>query len=308
MLDQIKGLHHVTALASAPAANNAFWTRTLGLRRVKTTVNFDSPDVYHLYFGDAAGTPGTVMTYFPRPHSKRGTRGTGEVALTAFSIPPGTAATWAGRLDAAGVQNIVRDTAFGAARVLFDGPDGERLALVEAEDDRAPWTTPEIDAGLALRGLHSVVLHLAEADQTAALLRKMGYAELAREGDVTRYALPGGGPARVVDILPDPGADRAHQGAGSVHHIAFAVENRARQAEVRETLLAAGWKVTEVKDRDYFWAIYFRSPGGVLFEVATNEPGFAVDEDPAHLGEALRLPARHEHLREKLETTLAPLD
>ncbi|WP_432255346.1 ring-cleaving dioxygenase [Limimaricola sp. AA108-03] len=308
MLDQIRGLHHVTSMASGARANNAFFTDTLGLRRVKKTVNFDAPDVYHLYYADEIGTPGTVMTYFPFPQAARGRRGAGEVALTGFAIPQGSAEAWETRLRERHVENIVRDSSFGAPRLLFDGPDGERLALVEAPaDGRAPWTGGGVSEGIAIRGFHSVEMLLRDKAATVELLEFMGYREAASDGAVTRYEIAGGNPASRIDIRVDPAAPRAQAGAGSVHHIAFAVENRAAQAEVAERLAEAGWPTTPQIDRDYFFAIYFRSPGGVLFEVATNEPGFDRDEDRAHLGEALKLPKQHEHLRAELERRLEPL-
>ncbi|SDE58970.1 ring-cleaving dioxygenase [Limimaricola pyoseonensis] len=308
MLNQIRGLHHVTAMASGAHANNAFYTDTLGLRRVKKTVNFDAPDVYHLYYADEIGTPGTVMTYFPFPDAARGRRGAGEVGLTAFSVPKGSLDAWAERLEGRGVANIARDTAFGEARLLLDGPDGERLALVETEgDDRAPWTGGGVDAAIAIRGFRAVEMLLRDKAATVELLGFMGYREAASEGDTTRYVVEGGNPADAVDIRVDPAAHRAAPGAGSVHHIAFAVENRKVQAEVAQRLAEAGWPTTPQIDRDYFFAIYFRSPGGVLFEIATNEPGFDRDEDRAHLGEALKLPSQHEHLRDRLERTLEPI-
>ncbi|EAR49666.1 hypothetical protein OG2516_12491 [Oceanicola granulosus HTCC2516] len=309
MLQQIKGLHHVTSLASSARDNNAFFTDVLGLRRVKKTVNFDAPDVYHLYYGDEAGAPGTVVTYFPFPNAARGRRGTGEVGEVRFAIPEGTAGHWAERLGNHGVDNIATDTLFGQARVGFDGPDGERLALIEAPgDDRAPWTGNGVGAEAGIRGFHSVDMRLRDDGAQGELLRFMGYEAVAKDGAITRYAVPGGNPANVIDIETRPDAAPAGQSAGSVHHVAFAVENRARQLEVREALIDTGYQVTPVIDRDYFWAIYFRSPGGVLFEVATNEPGFARDEDRAHLGEALKLPAQHEHLRSALEKHLEPLE
>ncbi|MGR3464829.1 ring-cleaving dioxygenase [Limimaricola sp.] len=309
MLTQIRGLHHVTAMASGARANNAFYTDTLGLRRVKKTVNFDAPDVYHLYYGDQIGTPGTVMTYFPFPDAARGRRGAGEVSLTSFSVPEGSLDAWQARLAERGVQNLSRDTAFGAGRLLFDGPDGERLALIEtAGDDRAPWTGGGVAADIAIRGFRGVEMLLRDKAATVELLTFMGYREAASEGAVTRYAVAGGNPADAVDIRLDPAAHRAAPGAGSVHHIAFAVENRDAQAEVAQRLAEAGWQTTPQIDRDYFFAIYFRSPGGVLFEVATNEPGFDRDEDRAQLGQALKLPRQHEHLREKLKGSLEPLD
>ncbi|WP_341211095.1 ring-cleaving dioxygenase [uncultured Limimaricola sp.] len=308
MLNQIRGLHHVTSMASGARANNAFFTDTLGLRRVKKTVNFDAPDVYHLYYADEIGTPGTVMTYFPFPQAGRGRRGAGEVAITSFAIPEGAAEAWENRLRERHVDGLTRDTVFGAPRVLFDGPDGERLALIEAKgDDRAPWTGGGVARDIAIRGFHSIEMLLRDKAATVELLQFMGYREAAREGAVTRYEIAGGNPAHTIDIRVDPAAPRAAQGAGSVHHIAFAVENRAAQAEVAKKLAENGWPTTPQIDRDYFYAIYFRSPGGVLFEVATNEPGFDRDEDRAHLGEALKLPSQHEHLRADLERRLEPL-
>lgn len=308
MLSQIKGLHHVTSLASSARENNAFFTNVLGLRRVKKTVNFDAPDVYHLYYGDEAGSPGTVMTYFPFPHAARGKRGTGEVGTTSFVIPKGTAKSWAERLGTFDIANVSQDVRFGETRVLFDGPDGDRFALIEKDDDRAPWTGNGIGADMGIRGFHSADMRLRDGGASSELLTFMGYEKLETEGNVTRFAVPGGNEANIIDIETLPEVGHAGQGAGSVHHIAFAVENRARQLEVREALIDTGWQVTPVIDRDYFWAIYFRTPGGVLFEVATNEPGFDRDEDTAHLGEALKLPSQHEHLRARLEKLLEPIE
>ncbi len=308
MLHQIKGLHHVTSLASDARENNVFFTNVLGLRRVKKTVNFDAPDVYHLYYGDAAGSPGTVMTYFPFPDAARGRRGVGEVGRTSFAIPTGSSQAWLDRLASFDVAAIATDTRFGEKRVLFDGPDGDQFALVERDDERDPWTGNGVSEAMGIRGFHSADMRLKDGDASAELLGFMGYEKGDTDGDVTRFIVPGGNAANVIDIEVAPSATHAGQGAGSVHHIAFAVENRARQLEVREALLDTGYQVTPVIDRDYFWAIYFRTPGGVLFEVATNEPGFDRDEDTAHLGEALKLPSQHEHLRTRLESLLQPIE
>lgn len=309
MLKQIKGLHHVTSLASSPRANNEFFTNTLGLRRVKKTVNFDAPDVYHLYYGDAAGSPGTVMTYFPFPHAARGRPGTGEVGTTAFSVPKGSLAEWQARLAGLGVVGLTKGTRFGDQVLAFLGPDGDAFALVEtADDDRSPWTGAGVSEDIGVRGFHSASMRLADDGASAELLKFMGYEVVDRDGAVTRFGVSGGNGADFIDIETLPTAPRAAQGAGSVHHIAFAVENRARQLEVREALMDTGYHVTPVIDRNYFWAIYFRTPGGVLFEVATNEPGFDADEDTAHLGQALKLPPQHEHLRGRLERTLEPIE
>ncbi|MDU8943813.1 VOC family protein [Ovoidimarina sediminis] len=307
MLHQIKGLHHVTSLASGAAQNNDFFTGTLGLRRVKKTVNFDAPDVYHLYYGDETGAPGSVMTYFPFPGAMRGRAGAGEVATTAFAVPRGSLPAWTERLSGHGVTGLQRGTRFGDDVLAFSGPDGDGFALVETEDARMPWTGNGVSEDIAIRGFHSAAIRLRGTGPSAELLRFMGYEEIERDGDVTRFAIADGNGADIIDLESVPGAPWAGQGAGSVHHIAFAVETRARQLEVREALLDTGYQVTPVIDRDYFWSVYFRTPGGVLFEIATNEPGFDRDEDTAHLGEALKLPSQHAHLRERLEHVLEPI-
>jgi len=309
MLQRINGLHHVTSLAADARRNNRFFTRTLGLRRVKTTVNFDAPHVYHLYYGDERGRPGTVMTYFPFPGADRGVRGTGEASVTEFSVPAGSTEAWQARLRADGVQGIAAERVFGETRLRLDGPDGESLALVEvAGDARAPWTGGGVPADIAIRGFRGVRLLLRDGAAMGDLLGFMGYCEAARDGALTRYVRGGGNGADCVDIEVAPGATEAVQGAGSVHHVAFSVADRAAQRETRDALVAAGHRVTEVIDRDYFWAIYFRTPGGVLFEVATDEPGFDRDEDRAHLGEALKLPSQHAHLRPWLEQHLPTIE
>ena len=308
MLKQIEGLHHVTSMASGARANNAFFTDTLGLRRVKKTVNFDAPDVYHLYYGDAAGDPGTIMTYFPFPNIGDRKRGTGEVGLTRYAVPKGALPYWAERLAHAGVEGLKSQTAFGEDRLDFLGPDGDEFTLVETVDDRAPWTDGGVPGEAAIRGFQGVTLRLADAGPTDELIRFMGFEPEGKEGAVTRYRKAGGNGADKIDIEAAPDARRAIPGAGSVHHVAFAVPDRAAQLEVRKAIADTGYQVTPVIDRDYFWAIYFRTPGGVLFEVATNEPGFARDEDPAHLGEGLKLPKQHEHLRTSLERRLEPIE
>jgi len=309
MLTQIRGLHHVTSLAVDARANNAFFTGALGLRRVKKTVNFDAPDVYHLYYGDEKGSPGTVTTYFPFPRSDRGRPGAGEVGQTMFSVPEGSLAYWRERLAVGGVDGLDEDDYFGEKRLRFAGPDGDGLALVEARNDaRAPWTRGGVTSDNAIRGFHSALLRIREDAATIELLKFMGYQEAARADGVKRFAIPDGNGADLIDVEATPGLAPARQGAGSVHHIAFSVENRRKQLDAQQALKDAGYHVTPVIDRDYFWAIYFRSPGGVLFEIATNEPGFDRDEDAAHLGEALKLPKQHAHLRELLEKTLAQID
>ena len=308
MLNQIKGLHHVTAMARSASENNAFWTHTLGLRRIKQTVNFDEPSVYHLYYADGTGTPGSVMTYFPFPHMARGRPGAGEVGATVFSVPEGSLDFWEARLRGAGVADLKRDESFGQKRLHFAGPDGDGLALVEDKNDvRAPWTHGGVGADEAIRGFHSASFRLRDEGATEELMTFMGYELADTHGGIKRLVRPDGNGANFIDLETLPGAPRAGLGAGSVHHIAFAVPTRADQLEVRKALLDTGYQLTPVIDRDYFFSVYFRTPGGVLFEIATNEPGFNRDEDTAHLGEALKLPKQHEHLRARLEQTLEPL-
>lgn len=308
MIREIKGLHHVTSMAAGAQTNSDFFTKTMGLRRVKKTVNFDAPDVYHLYYGDEVGSPGSVMTYFPFPDMARGRSGTGEVGETAFAVPKGALAFWKARFGALGITGLREDRVFGEARLSFEGPDGDGFVLVEADnDERVPWTGSGVAASEAVLGFRGASMRVQDEGATAELLNFMGYSETDRQGDRIRYAIEGGNGADQIDLEILPNGRGARQGAGSVHHIAFAVEDRAAQLEVRRALMDTGYQVTPVIDRDYFWAIYFRTPDGVLFEVATNEPGFDRDEDTAHLGEALKLPAQHEPLRAQIEHHLTPI-
>ena len=305
MRETVNGLHHVTMFAGDPRAHDAFYREALGLRRVKVTVNFDAPDVYHLYYGDRMGTPGTAWTSFPfGPRSGRGRRGAGEAGETAFAVPPGSLDAWAARLAPRAIKRAER---FGEGRLELEGPDGESLALVEREDPRAPWDAV-VGADMAIRGFRGVTLNLRDAGATKAVLEAMGYAEAGREGSVTRMAIQGGNPADVIDLDARADMAPAGTGAGSTHHIAFSVDDDAHHAVMRKRMEGAGMRPTPVIDRDYFHSIYFRTPGGVLFEVATNNPGFDRDEPVESLGTALKLPSQHEHLRARLEKSLTPLD
>ncbi|MGV8937822.1 MAG: ring-cleaving dioxygenase [Allorhizobium sp.] len=308
MLTQIKGLHHVTSMADDAQTNNDFFTKTLGLRRVKKTVNFDSPDVYHLYYGDEVGNPGSVMTYFPFADMQRGARGAGEVAETVFSVPPATLAYWQDRLAKQDVKGLEAYEHFGEKRMRFLGPDGDGFSLAEVDgDNRTPFDGGSVSTDDGIHGFRGVTMRLRDEGATGELLKFMGYEAIDRQADMVRYAIAGGNGADYVDLEVLPGSARARQGAGSVHHVAFAVEDRAAQLEVRKALLDTGYQVTPVIDRDYFWAIYFRTPGGILFEIATNEPGFDRDEDTAHLGEALRVPAQYAAHRAQIEAHLKPI-
>lgn len=309
MLKEIQGLHHVTSMADDAAANNAFFTNVLGLRRVKKTVNFDRPDVYHLYYGDETGSPGSVMTYFPFPGMPKGKKGTGEVGQTAFAVPEGSLTFWSNRLSELNIQNLNADNRFGENRLSFTGPDLDEFALVEvAGDERKPWVSEEISNDHAIRGFHSTSMRLADAAAMQELLQFMNYQKTDEKDGIIRLEVESGNGSNILDLEVLPSSNSATQGAGSVHHLAFSVADRDTQLSVRKALMDTGYAVTPVIDRDYFWAIYFRTPGGILFEVATNEPGFDRDEAPETLGKALKLPTQHEHLRDQLENMLQPID
>jgi glyoxalase family protein len=306
----IEGLHHVTAISGPAQRNLDFYAKVLGLRFVKRTVNFDDPSVYHLYYGNEAGAPGTVMTFFPWERMSRGRPGVGEVSLTQFAVPPDSLPFWRSRLEANAALVSGPAERFAEETLLGEDPDGLKFALVVPadRDERAPWAEGGIADAVAIRGFHGVTLTLADPAPTAALLGSLlGYQASGEQAGTQRYATPHARHARVVDIVALPDGQRALQGRGSVHHIAFAVADRAAQLAMRERLAAAGYGVTPVIDRNYFYSIYFRSPGGVLFEIATAEPGFAVDEPVAELGQNLKLPPQHERLRAELERILPPL-
>jgi glyoxalase family protein len=311
MTTEIRGLHHVTAITGTAQGNHDFYVRALGLRFVKRTVNFDDPSAWHLYYGDRTGAAGTIMTFFAWEGARRGRPGAGQVAITQFAIPKGAMGFWTDRLPGFGATRVARETVFGEDRAVFADPEGLPFALVEVDDPRAPWITDDVAEAVAIRGFRGVTLALRDDAGTAAVLRDaFGYAAAGETalgaGRLTRLALPGS-PSGVVDLHVDPTLAPGVEGAGSVHHVAFAVPDRAAQMRVRERMRAAGLRVTQQIDRDYFWAIYARTPGGVLFEVATEEPGFAVDEPVESLGSSLKLPRMHEPLRARIEAALPPL-
>jgi glyoxalase family protein len=306
----INGLHHVTAISGAPQRNLDFYAKVLGLRFVKRTVNFDDPSVYHLYYGNEIGAPGTAMTFFPWEHLPPARRGAGEVELTAFSVPAGSLEFWHERLARFEVAHQEAEPRLGEPALALVDPDGLPLALVAAPepDPRAPWTTPEIGAEHAVRGFHGVSLMLDVGAATAELLTEvMGYRHIASADGVHRYVAPHAVTARHVDLVEAPDRTPAASGRGAVHHIAFAVPDDDAQDHFRERLIGAGHRVTPRIDRTYFHSIYFRAPGGVLFEIATEGPGFTVDEPRASLGQELKLPPQHEHLRARLRSMLPPL-
>ncbi len=307
---QLSGLHHITAIAGDPRRNVAFYTGTLGLRLIKRTVNFDDPSTYHLYYGDSVGTPGSVLTFFPWAGIRRGRPGTGQAYATAFSVPAGSLPFWRIRFLAHGVSSGAITTRFGDEVMTFTDPDGLVLELIASaeSDSRAAHSHPEISAAHGIRGFHSVTLAVPEATPTAALLTQaMGYRTTATADDRTRFSVAAGGPGTYIDLLVDPKLPRGTSGAGTVHHIAFRTPDDTTQAQSLASLQALNLGVSPVMDRNYFHSIYYREPAGILFEIATDNPGFTIDEPLATLGSSLKLPAQYESQRAAIEAHLPPL-
>ncbi len=305
----IIGLHHVTAIASDAQRNLDFYTQVLGLRFVKRTVNFDDPGTYHLYFGDDAGSPGTILTFFPWPRASRGHAGAGEVAQTAFSVPLGSISYWENRLR---LHNILVENTgkrFDEQVLTFPDPDGMKLEIVgHANVGHANASRyADVPTEHAIRGFFGVTLLEHEAESSGNFLNILGFHKVAEEGNRQRYAAGGTALGNHIDLVIDPKASYGHSGAGSVHHIAFRATDDAAQLAWREEI-SKYVDVTPVMDRTYFHSIYFREPGGVLFELATDPPGFAFDEPIETLGEELRIPAWLEPRRAVIEQRLTPLE
>ncbi|MCA9979821.1 MAG: ring-cleaving dioxygenase [Anaerolineales bacterium] len=304
----IQGIHHITAMASDPQKNVDFYTQVLGQRLVKTTVNFDDPGTYHLYYGDNIGSPGTIMTFFPWPHARRGRRGAGEVAASAYAILPSSLGFWRARLAEFEIT-FSEEVRFGETVLVFPDPDGMMIELVAREGDPAPtvWPNSPIAAEHALRAFQGVTLWVNRAEGTAAVLTDIfGYKKVGEEGARHRYQ-GAGNIAQFVDLLVRPELGRGGMGAGSVHHVAFRTVDDGEQVLYQHEIAQNGHGVTEVKDRQYFHSIYFREPSGVLFEVATDAPGFAYDEPVEELGSHLKLPLWLEPHRAKIEGLLPAL-
>lgn len=307
MRTPIVGLHHVTAIASDPQRNLDFYTQVLGLRFVKRTVNFDDPGTYHFYFGDDTGTPGTILTFFPWPGAQRGRRGAGETIATAFSVPVGSLPYWRERLASKGISTQ-ESLHFGSTQLSLSDPDGMVLELVEHREAQATAAPryADVPAEHAIQGFFGATLLEVSPIRTQALLGIMGYRKLAEEGDRSRYAPAGDARGRFLDIVIDEAAHAGRMGAGSVHHIAFRTTDDGAQLEWQQEL-SRYVSVTPVQDRTYFHSIYFREPGGVLFEIATDAPGFLIDEPAESLGEALRIPEWFEPQRGQIEARVLPL-
>lgn len=308
---QINGIHHVTAISGPARRNLDFYGRVLGLRLVKKTVNFDDPGTYHLYYGDAAAAPGSILTFFPWEHAAPGRLGVGETQETVFRVPAAAIGYWTHRFVAHGVPHDAPVKRFGETVLAFRDPDGMRLALVGVPGIavEAAWEGSDVPAEHAIRGFQGVSLLVDDAAPTGAILSDVfGFREIGREDTLIRYRADGAAVGDIVDLRVAGGFLPARQGAGSVHHIAFRAADDAAQDEmVRKLAENHGIATTEQRDRNYFRSVYFREPGRVLFEIATDVPGFAVDEPAETLGQALKLPAGLESQRARIEAVLPAL-
>lgn len=319
----LAGIHHITAIATDPQRNVEVYAGVLGLRLVKKTVNFDDPGTYHLYYGDELGRPGTILTFFPWPYARRGTLGTGQATASSFAVPAGSLDAWERRLRDGGLWLDDRTRRFDDEVLPFVDPDGMRLELVasEATATLPAWAAGPVPVDRAIRGFHGVTLTVADAEPTLRLLvETMGLRVIATAGERTRlvFAAPpvdsqavgqAGGPAvgTLVDVVAAPGTPRGNIAAGSVHHVAWRTASDEHELAWREHLAAAGQQITPQLDRNYFRSVYFREPGGVLFELATDPPGFTADEPPSALGTSLRLPSWLEPHRPRIEAALPAL-
>ena len=310
MNQTLPGLHHITAIAGDPQRNVDFYTGVLGLRLVKITVNYDDPGSYHLYYGDEVGSPGSILTFFAWPGGYRGALGTAQATVTAFSVPEGSLGYWQRRFVEHHVRFEPPVRRWDEEALVFYDPDGLQLELVAhpGAEERAGWSHGPLPLEVATRGFYSVTLALRESTRTAQLLTDtMEFQKLREEGNRARYAAGEQGAARTVDILTLPQAPRGAVGVGSVHHIAWRTPTDAQQQAWKEFLEQQRHHVSPIMDRQYFHSIYFREPGGVLFEIATDLPGFTADEPLERLGTSLRLPEWLEPQRDKIQQSLSPL-
>jgi glyoxalase family protein len=311
MNSKIPGLHHVTAIASDPQRNLDFYVGLLGLRFVKRTVNFDDPGTYHFYFGDRRGTPGTILTFFPWPGARRGIRGTGQVEATAFAISPNSIGYWLERLKQQHVTAERTAPRFGEEVIRLLDPDGLMIELIAiaagvSPANIEPWPDSPVPAERSVHGFHSVSAALEGYERTARLLTEtLGYRLVDESGNRFRFvSADESAPGRIIDLVCQPDTAMGRVAAGSVHHIAFRAKDEAEQLQWRERLVDLGYNVTPVIDRTYFHSIYFREPGGVLFEIATEPPGFTLDEKVEELGTHLRVPPWMESERSQIEEIL----
>lgn len=309
MDNRILGLHHITAIADNAKRNLDFYTQVLGVRLVKKTVNFDDPGTYHFYFGNENGTPGTILTFFPWEGIGQGTNGSGLATHIGYSVPKGSLEFWKNRLQGLNIK-VEEGEIFGEKLISFKDPDGLQLQLIEpsTEDSRKVWTTEELKDENALKGFHNVTLTLKKAEPTMKVLTDiLGYDLQKQEGERYRLATNAIDTANLVDIIENDKTPAGRNAAGTNHHIAFRVKDDQVLMEYRDKVLSAGLSITPKINRDYFYSLYFREPGGVLFEIATDNPGFTVDESLDELGTHLKLPAQYEGMRDKIEEVLPKL-
>jgi len=304
----ISGLHHITALASDAQKNVDFYAGILGLRLVKKTINFDAPEVYHLYYGNEGGNAGTIMTFFPYPGIPQGRKGKGQLTVTSFSISENAMDYWIKRLEKFNVPYEGPQQRFDEVFIYFEDHDGLGLELVANNKDTRPgFTHGNIPNEFAIKGFYGMTLSEECYERTAGLLvGQLDHTLIAERGNRFRYSASGN-PGDFVDVLCTPDSLKGIAGYGTIHHVAFATASNKMQAEARERLLKFGLNVTPILDREYFHSIYFREPGGVLFEIATIPPGFTVDEPLEHLGESLKLPPWQEQNRSSIEKKLIPI-
>ncbi|MEP7231172.1 MAG: ring-cleaving dioxygenase [Ginsengibacter sp.] len=310
MEEKILGLHHITAIAGNAQRNYEFYTKVLGLRFVKKTVNFDDPGTYHFYYGNETGEPGTILTFFPWGNIGRGHVGTGMATEIGYSVPEGSLDFWEDRFKQHNVSYSTRGERFGEIFLPFRDPDGLNINLIipKNSDKRKPWETAEIKKETATKGFHNVTLMLNKKDDTEKVLIDIfGYRFLSRDDNRYRYITDTVENASIIDIIESPEGKRGINAGGTNHHVAFRVKDEATQMAFREILVRDYLQVTPKINRDYFYSIYFREPGGVLFEIATENPGFTVDEPLADLGRHLKLPAQYESVRKDIEKSLPVL-
>jgi glyoxalase family protein len=311
MEDKILGLHHITAIAGSAKKNLDFYTKVLGLRLLKKTVNFDDPGTYHLYYGDEIGSPGTILTFFPYEGARRGRAGTGMATHIGYSVPKGSFDFWIKRFEDHRVKYGTPSEKFGEHIISFEDPDGLQLELVipKGSDNRKAWETDEVKADVAIKGFHNVLVTLRDVKGTAAVLTDIfGYKLLEQDGNYYRYATDAVEGAAIIDLLETPAANSGLGGAGTNHHIAFRVKNEEALMKFRNKVISSGLNITDKIDRNYFYSLYFREPGGVLFEIATDNPGFTIDEPVEELGQKLLLPPQYESQRAKIESVLPDLN
>jgi glyoxalase family protein len=301
------GIHHITAIASDPKKNFDFYTKILGLRFVKKTVNFDDPSTYHFYFGDKAGSPGTILTFFPYGDLPKGRKGTGQAVEIAFAVPKDALSFWMNRFHELGIDYQGPEKHFDETVVRIQDPDGLMLEFVGTDNlpDDTAWSTDDVPEDVAIRGFHSVALWVDDHETTAKILTsQLGFKLIGNDGSRYRYAADGEGVGKIVDVRAIPGMWKGASGAGTIHHVAFRVGDDEAELKVRAGLEGEGMHLTPVIDRNYFHSVYFREPNGILFELATDNPGFDVDESINTLGTTLMLPPKYEAHRDAITAAL----